>query len=568
MRYSRFLAALTATVLFVVYAGCGGEDKKESRATGSGGQVPSAGARPAGQGAMADSAVAPEYFTGIVVNLRQIVQSPVVAEVLKEETVAAAIKKFGIDPSEVEQLVVLLGVDEKQPGQKEPFSVIIARFAHDVDAKVVLTKLQAAEAASGPVPIQEVQVAGKTCLDLGEGNAPMAYVPSKNTIILTSKANMGRVVSSAGPKGSLWERLQKAPADNDVIVALEPGAFPNFDQYLDTSKKDSPLDLSPAKKLRGGTATFSLSAPVMLHVALDVKDAEAAGDVEEWLQQAVSVARGGLLLAKRGIPQEMQVTLGPLLKLADEFVAGAKTAKSGNQVTLDVKRPEILETAGPSIIGAVRQYVTEARAAERRVRETYSLHLIGIAMLNYSAANGGFPPAAIEKDGKPLLSWRVAILPYMEFNTAHKALYKQFHLDEPWDSPHNLEVAKFMPLVYQSPGIPSDGKTRVMLFTGKGAAFDGGKLVRAADIRDGTSNTILCVEAGPDKAVPWTKPEDLPFEPQNPLATLGAVSPQGFLAVFFDGHVGQLKVDNPTLKALITPDGGEPIDQTKLYGER
>ena len=156
----------------------------------------------------------------------------------------------------------------------------------------------------------------------------------------------------------------------------------------------------------------------------------------------------------------------------------------------------------------------------------------------------------------------MAILPLLD----EHALYKQFHLDEPWDSSHNLEAAKTVPAVFQSPDGPSDGKTRVMLFTGKGAAFDGGKKFGIADIRDGTSNTILCVEAGADKAVPWTKPEDLPFDPESPLAALGKVSPEGFIAAFFDGSVHQLKVDNKTLKTLITPDGGEVVNPVKLYG--
>jgi hypothetical protein len=79
------------------------------------------------------------------------------------------------------------------------------------------------------------------------------------------------------------------------------------------------------------------------------------------------------------------------------------------------------------------------------------------------------------------------------------------------------------------------------------------------DIRDGASNTIMCVDAGPDKAVPWTKPDDLPFDPEKPLAALGQVPPEGFLAAFFDGSVQTVKVDNPTLKALITPAGNEPV---------
>ena len=187
---------------------------------------------------------------------------------------------------------------------------------------------------------------------------------------------------------------------------------------------------------------------------------------------------------------------------------------------------------------------------------------VGLAILTYEDSHGTFPPAAIVKDGKPLLSWRVAILPMLD----EDALYQQFHLDEPWDSPHNREVAKKMPTVFQSPENPVEGKTRVMLFTGKGAAFDGGKKVRIDDITDGMSHTILCVEAGPDKAAPWTKPEDLPFDPEKPLAALGKVSPKGFVAVFFDGHVEQMKVDDKTLKALITPDGGESIDWTKING--
>ena len=189
---------------------------------------------------------------------------------------------------------------------------------------------------------------------------------------------------------------------------------------------------------------------------------------------------------------------------------------------------------------------------------------ISLAMRVYEQGHGTFPPAVIEQDGKPLLSWRVAILPYLSLED----LYKQFHLDEPWDSPHNLEVAKTVPFYYQSSDRPNDGKTRVMLFTGKGAAFDGGKKVRTTDIRDGIAKTILCVQAGPDKAVPWTKPEDLPFDPENPLAALGNVPSEGFLASLFNGHVMQLKVDNKTLKALITPDGGEPIDETTLQGGR
>ena len=324
------------------------------------------------------------------------------------------------------------------------------------------------------------------------------------------------------------------------------------------------MNLDAVKRLKGGTAIFNLAAPSICRVVLDTKDLQSAAEVEDMLQQALRLAGGGLAMAKQGMPKEAQTTLAPLVKLAEEFVDGAKTTMSGSQVVLDVKRPQILDAGSASIVGAVEQLVMEQRAAVRRTLQTLKLSQISLAISSYRETYGSFPPAAIEKDGRPLLSWRVAILPFLEEGD----LLRRLRLDEPWDSPHNLEAAKTVPRVFQSPDGPSDGKTRVMLFTGKGAAFDGGKKVQMADIRDGLSNTILCVEAGPDKAVPWTKPEDLPFDPANPLAALGNVSPQGFLAAFFDGHVMLLKVDNETLKALITPDGGEPIDPAKLRGAR
>ena len=555
MRCSRFLVALTATSMLVVSVGCGGGGNKDARSM-------------ADKSAIDVSLVTPDDFAAIVLYPRRIAQSPLLAEQLKDQAIAEAIKKFGIDPGEVEQIVVLLSVDEKHPKNRESIPVLITRFTHDVDAKEVLNKWQAAMAPRGPLPITEIQVGGKTCLDLGAGDAPLAYVPSRNTIVLTTRENMEKVVNVTELKGPLWERLQKAPADNEMIIAVESAALPDFDKIIDAAKDGAtpPLVtyLEAAKKLRGGTATVNLTAPALLRLVLDAKDAEAAGNVEELLQQGVRMARGGLDLAKQAMPKELQSTFGPLLKLADQLADGATAAKSGSEVVLDVKRPESLDTAGSSIASAIRKYVMKARADARRVQQINNMKQVILAMLNYEATFRTFPPAVIEKDGKPLLSWRVHILRFMD----EDALFRQFHLDEPWDSPHNLEAAKTIPFAFQSPDDPSDGKTRIMLFTGKGAAFDGGKKIRMMDIRDATSNTILCVEAGPDKAVPWTKPEDLPFDPENPLAALGAVPPQGFLAAFFDGSVRQLKVDNKTLKALITPDGGEAIDQAKLYGGR
>jgi hypothetical protein len=69
-------------------------------------------------------------------------------------------------------------------------------------------------------------------------------------------------------------------------------------------------------------------------------------------------------------------------------------------------------------------------------------------MHNYASANGSFPPAAAyDANGKPLRSWCVLILPYMD----QASVFQRFHLDEAWDSPHNMPLSAQVPTVFRCP---------------------------------------------------------------------------------------------------------------------
>jgi hypothetical protein len=221
----------------------------------------------------------------------------------------------------------------------------------------------------------------------------------------------------------------------------------------------------------------------------------------------------------------------------------------------------------PLAVGLFLPAIQSARAAAMRAQSTNNMKQIALAMHNYNAVNGDhFPAAAIcDADGKPLLSWRVAILPYIE----QQNLYQQFHLDEPWDSAHNKPLLEQMPKIYGSPadrGNPPANHTYYQVFQGNGAMFEINQGCRLADITDGTSNTIMAVEAG--VAVPWTKPEDLEFDPEKALPKLGGMnwSPPGFNAAFGDGSVRflLLTLNKDVLKALITRAGGEVINSEDL----
>ncbi len=194
-----------------------------------------------------------------------------------------------------------------------------------------------------------------------------------------------------------------------------------------------------------------------------------------------------------------------------------------------------------------------------RWQSANNLKQIGLGIHNYHDVYGRFPADILDKDGKPLLSWRVAILPFLEQNH----LYQQFKLDEPWDSPHNLQLLKTNQIkIYSSPADARalGNKTIYLGVAGDGTVF-GTPEMSYAKITDGTSNTVMVLEAANEAAVPWTKPEDLPLRPQELLPKLNQRFRTGFHALFADGSVHFLPkgLDPEMVEALLIINDGKVI---------
>jgi hypothetical protein len=332
--------------------------------------------------------------------------------------------------------------------------------------------------------------------------------------------------------------------DKELIVGASQQGVQD---YMSHSQKGDPLAKSPdiVNLFSGGEAP----------VALAYCNAQQACDN---LYAALPLASMALL--QRGIQVDMsklppkEIIRGHLTPL----VSSVRRTKLGIEITERTPIPGITNST-PMLLGFLLPGVQAGREAARRAESINNMKQIMLAMHNYHDANKRFPPAfKADKEGKPLLSWRVLILPMIE----QGELYNQFHLDEPWDSENNKKLIAKMPAEYRSPNCNAGaGKTNYLTVRGENTMFPGKDGVRVQDITDGTAFTIAIVEASDEKAVIWTKPDDFEIDDQNPMKGLAGLHPNVILAGFADGSIRTLSaaIDPEVLRGLFSRNGGEAV---------
>jgi hypothetical protein len=268
-------------------------------------------------------------------------------------------------------------------------------------------------------------------------------------------------------------------------------------------------------------------------------------------------------------------------RLADRFLELARLdAKRGEQNDLlkglQTLQPEVrgdrllLTLDAKAVDTAILPIGARVRAQATRDHSVKNLGQIAVAMHEYHDVHKAFPAqASYDAQKRPLLSWRVHLLPFLY----EKALYDQFKLDEPWDSAHNKALISKMPRVYRSPFIVDApaGKTSYLVPTGPGLIFDGPKTTKITEITDGTSNTLFLVEAVESRAVEWTKPEDYAVDRKKPKVGLLLPGGVGIIAAFVDGsvHVLPAATRDDVMWLYFNPNDGMPIpaDPTKAPGQ-
>lgn len=242
------------------------------------------------------------------------------------------------------------------------------------------------------------------------------------------------------------------------------------------------------------------------------------------------------------------------------------------------QKPELMSFTLSELSLTDQMYVKEYSAALREKRERpitadekqnelmMQLKMIATSLKSKTESSFGFPPAysadrfesGVLRD-RPMLSWRVHLLPYL----GGAELYNLFRQDEPWDSDYNKRFIPLMPSYYQTPGSRAGrGKTNLLGVKGKDCIFFGKDEVRVRNVTDGPSNTAMVVVVPDELAIEWTRPDDWEYTSADDIKDLFRAGADLFWTIFADGSVRAISNKNTLdeISPIFTIRDGQPVN--------
>jgi len=444
----------------------------------------------------------------------------------------------GLAPTDLDRLTLFWPA----AGSDSPFVVVVGRKA--VTAAAVAKTLSRPGAPAERPLGKAVPVAG--------GEFAFVLPLDDKTLLLAPKGiDLGKLDAAA----ALVPALRTAAGKHVLTVGVDVPALAGLGLPNDVLLKDARTAVLTVD-LGTDTAAVQLTARFTDNGAAKAAEPLLAAKFRELADFAAAQQKKA-----EARPAVSNAYPAPLLEFLAKTMTDAKLRTEGAAV---------VGTAGMNLDDSVSRVLTAlpdaalsprgASAAENNLKQ------IALAMHGYNDLNGQLPGNVYDKDGTALLSWRVLILPYLE----QEALFQRFKRDEAWDSPANKAASQTVVRTYQMPGRPTNQpwETYFRTFTSpknarehRALLVDGNpKGPNLAAISDGSSNTFMVVEAA--EAVPWAKPDDLPYDGRMALPKLGG--PSGFFAVVMgDGSTRTFRrsaIDDTNLRRAISIGDGNPVN--------
>ena len=469
---------------------------------------------------------------------------------------AFGIQELGVDPL----LIDTIDISASMPSLNGPEFGGVVRMTKPVDIADLSSKLFD---EIGDYP----KITGTRFRNVNQ--APMKIAQSEDQVILFGSEGMLRRMLGKPSKGSKTVELvkdSKYPMRSVTAMAIirpiiEGGLADMESQIPPSLYQDINIVIQELEYVISANDMAGMFAQI--EMKLIAKNSESAAKLADALDR---LRTNGLVFAeeslRNAIGQDQQMS--PELKAACiQYMERAKVFLSqadlwkvnGEEVAMNATYGYSIPTIGV-LTGLLLPAVQAAREAARRMQSSNNVKQLMLAIHNYEFAFKFIPTRATKsKDGEQLLSWRVALLPFVE----EGALYQEFHLDEPWDSPHNIKLVPRLPTAFRHPSSQAQPGHTVYVAPFRDDTVWNVEKPRFANITDGMSNTIAIVEVQDEHAVLWTKPDDLDL---NDLENLSFLRDPTFEAGYFDGTVRAISksIDKGILEALITSQGGEVVD--------
>jgi hypothetical protein len=367
-----------------------------------------------------------------------------------------------------------------------------------------------------------------------------------------TEATIRRYVAAAPkPRADLVEPLV-ARIDNGNAMAAVFAPGPDFRRVVRELWPELPPPFAPL--------TATLLSDRLRHVAISAR-LPPQGRGQLVVETADAESRDAVRKTLMALPQALagerdQRPAQMLRAVLDSLDVRADEGRLAIDLPTDEARLADLRRTAAAVWSA-------ATADARRTQRMRQLRDLTLGLLSFESANKRLPPAAtVDGQGRPLLSWRVAILPYLD----QAELYRRFRQDEPWDSPHNRELVPLMPDIFADPDpairrAVGAGKTTFQVPFGPETMFYNNEGTKYSEVKDGSSQTILMVEVVPERAVEWTRPADWQVDLNNPLDGVRRADRDTFATGWADSHAEVFlnSIDAAWFRAFLTRAGGEVI---------
>lgn len=351
-------------------------------------------------------------------------------------------------------------------------------------------------------------------------------------------SGVGKLLQSAGDP--VFAAVLDIPEDLSAPLA----------SYMTSMERLTYLILPYVMQTRSVVASINMEGNDVLKLSITFRNENIARELDDTLTPQLADFHK---FVGPPPPNADSASINQMMQSLTDFLAKATTELDAATFTYRIPFSTDLSLTATSFFLAWKQ----AHAESTRKND---LKQIGLSMHIYYDEFGCFPAvdgSGLAENPKSGFSWRVHLLPCLD----EVDLYKQFHFDEPWDSPHNKSLIPRMPPVF---GDHPEGKTRIHLFTEGGALFRSKEGMKLESVTDDYYLTIMAIHAGPETEEFWTKPGGLAFDPKAPLACLGTIDSdeQGFYAVMMDGSVRFIfsGIDADLFRRLVQFEDGEPTN--------